>query len=218
MKQIAFLQPHKRILEQLTKIKFATPEQLSRLCNSKPQNISTAVNELINADLLGGSLLSRPMILHLTPAGYRRMGEPMPSGRRHSSWSVMAHACHVNAVAEILATENKGFRFLSRLALLKQGFNPGHGEHGATCDSGTSWFVLLDDYFMGSDRIKRSWTRRHTPNLKYWPDYTGHAWREVVQRFLVVTTDTDHAARHQKVILKERLPAKVLLIKPLWKT
>jgi hypothetical protein len=219
MRRSASLLPlQKRILDHLSKNAFATPEQLGRLCNSKAPNISTAVKELLNVGLVDGSLLTRPMILHLTHAGGRLLDVPMPSGRRHSSWSVMAHACHLNAAGEILASENNGFRFLSRLTMLKQGLNPGHGDHGAVDDSGTSWYVLLDDYMMGSDRIKRSWTRRHTPTLKYWPDHTGRAWSEMVQRFMVVTTDADQAARHQKWILKDQLPADVMIIKPLWKS
>jgi hypothetical protein len=219
MRRSASLLPlQKRILDHLSKNAFATPEQLGRLCNSKAPNISTAVKMLLNVGLIDGSLLTRPMILHLTHAGGRLLDVPMPSGRRHASWSVMAHACHLNAAGEILATEHNGFRFMSRLTMLKQGLNPGHGDHGAMDDSGTSWYVLLDDYMMGSDRIKRSWTRRHTPSRKYWPDHTGRAWCDVAQRFLVISTDTDHAERHREWILKDQLPADVMLIKPLWKT
>jgi hypothetical protein len=219
MRRSASLLPlQKRILDHLSKNAFATPEQLGRLCNSKAPNISTAVKMLLNVGLIDGSLLTRPMILHLTHAGGRLLDVPMPSGRRHASWSVMAHACHLNAAGEILATEHNGFRFMSRLTMLKQGLNPGHGDHGAMDDSGTSWYVLLDDYMMGSDRIKRSWTRRHTPSRKYWPDHTGRAWCDVAQRFLVISTDTDHAERHREWILKDQLPADVMLIRPLWKT
>jgi hypothetical protein len=208
----------KKILDQLAQVQFATNTQLVKRCGSHASHVSTAVKALLNVGLIDGSLLTRPMILHLTPACCRRLDVPMPSGGNHSSWSVMAHACHLNAAGELLAAEHPGFRFLSRRTLLKQGFNPGHGEHGATCDSGTSWFVLLDDYLMGSDRIKRSWTRRHTPTLKYWPDPTGRAWCDVAQRFLVISTDADQAERHRKWILKDQLPADVMTIKPLWKT
>ena len=136
---------HKKILDQLAQVRFATNTQLVKLCDSHASHVSTAVKELLNVGLIDGSLLTRPMILHLTHAGGRQLDVPMPSGRRHASWSVMAHACHRNAAGEILATENNGFRFLSRLTLLKQGLNPGHGEHGATDDTGKAWFVLLDD-------------------------------------------------------------------------
>jgi hypothetical protein len=209
---------HELILAQLGQLQFATPEQLAKLCGAKASNVSVACKELLNSGLIDGSLLTRPMILGLTPAGGRMLGVPLPSGRRHSSWSVMAHACHLNAAGNALALTHKGFCFLPRLTLLKQGFNPGHGEHGATDDSGTAWFVLLDDYMMGSDRIARAWTRRHTPNAKYWPDPTGRAWCEVVQKFLVVCTNEEHAARHRAWIQKARLPADVVTIKPLWKT
>lgn len=102
--------------------------------------------------------------------------------------------------------------------MLKQGFNPGHGEHAALDGAGKTWFVLLDDYLMGPERIKRAWTRRHVPSRKNWPDQTGRKMCEVAQGFLVVSTDEQNAQIHRARILKERLPADVLTIKPLWKT
>lgn len=207
----------KRVLEQLARVQFATPQQLARLANLQTSHTSVAIKELMNAGLLDGALQARPMILFLTTAGGRLLGVPMPSGRRRASWSVMAHACHLTAAAEMLAGQHVGFQFLSRHVLLTQGFNPGHGEHGAIDASGTAWFVLLDDYMMGSDRISRSWTRRHAPNRRYWPDHTGKAWCDVVQRFLVVCTDGDHAERHRQWVLKESLPADVAVIGTLWK-
>jgi hypothetical protein len=208
----------KCVLEQLARVQYATHAQLAYWCGVQTPAISKAVKVLLESGLVDGELTARPSILRLTQTAGRILQVPMPSGCYHSSWSVMAHACHRNAAGEILASENQGFRFLPRLTMLKQGLNPGHGDHGAVDDSGTSWYVLLDDYMMGSDRIKRSWTRRHTPTLKYWPDHTGRAWSEVVQRFLVVTTDADQAARHRKWILRDQLPADVMIIKPLWKT
>lgn len=205
-----------RILELLAAVQFATPHQLADLCGVQPPAISKATSTLYELGLIDGSLFSRPMIWNLAPAGGNLLGAPLAAGRRHASWSVMAHACHCNALAEQLRESYKGFRFLSRLQLLKRGFNPAHGEHGAIDDSGISYFVLLDDYMMPSHRISRSWTRRHTPNRKYWPDYTGGKFCETVQAFLVATTDEKHAKRHEKWILKEGLPADVIYIKPLW--
>ena len=206
------------ILEQLAQVQFATNMQLAKLCSSKASNVSNAIKALLNAGLIDGSLHTRPIILKLTPAAGRLLGMPTPSGRRHSSWSVMAHGCHRNAAGEILAAQHKGFRFLPRRILHQQGFNPGHGEHGAIDDAGTSWFVLLDDFMMGSDRISRAWTRRHTPNRKHWPDPTGRRWCDVAQRFLVITTDQQHMALHREWILKTSLPADIMHIKPLWKS
>lgn len=206
------------ILERLADVQYATNAQLARWCKVQAPAITKAVQQLIAEDLVDGSLLTRPMILHLTYAGGKLLNKPQPYDRRHASWSVMAHACHANAVQEKMLEKHPSFRFVSRVDLLKQGFNPGHGEHGAVDDSGIAWFVLLDDFMMGSDRIARAWTRRHAPNRKYWPDHTGRAWCEVVQRFLVVCTDSQHAIRHREWILKKRLPAEVMQLTPLWKT
>lgn len=107
---------------------------------------------------------------------------------------------------------------LPRPTLLKNGFNPGHGEHAAKDAAGKTWFVLLDEYLMASDRIKRVWTRRHVPNKHYWPDSTGRKMCEVAHGYLAVSTDEANAERHRACILKECLPADVLTNKPLWKT
>jgi len=207
----------KKILGCLAALQFATSNQLARLSESQPSHVSTALKSLLNSGLIDGSLHTRPMVVHLTPAGARVLGVPLPAGRRRASWSVMAHACHRNEAARALSEQHPGFRFLSHVELWKQGFNPGHGEHAAVDAAGCAWFVLLDDYMMSSDRISRAWTRRHTPNRKYWPDETGRMWRDVVQRFLIVCTDDDHAKRHADWISKERLPADLLVIGALWK-
>ncbi len=209
---------HQGILEYLAASQHATNAQLARGCAVQAPAVSKAVQKLLAANLIDGSLLTRPMILHLTSAGGRMLGVSSPSGRPHASWSVMAHACHRNAAQEMLGLTHPGFRFLSRVALFKQGFNPAFGEHGAIDDAGTAWFVMLDDYMMGSERITRSWTRRHTPKRQYWPDATGRVWGEVAQRFLVVSTDARHAARHREWILRSELPAEVRHLPPLWPT
>jgi hypothetical protein len=206
------------ILEQLVNVRFATSRQLASMGGAQASNTSSALKELLNIGLIDGFLHSRPMILHLTSAGCRLMGAPMPPGRHHASWPVMAHACHRNAAAGMLAARHPGFAFLSRQDLLRAGFNPGHGEHAAKDATGKSWFVLLDDNLMGSERIRRAWTRRHVPNQKYWPDATGRKMSEVAQGFLVVSTDEANAERHRARILKDQLPADVLTIKPLWRT
>ncbi len=206
------------ILEQLAQLHYATPAQLERLCGVQRPAISKAVHNLLGAGLIDGTLQTRPMILHLISLGGKLLNVSLPAGKRQASWSVMAHACHLNEVQQLMAVKYPGFRFLSRPELLKQGLHPAFGEHGAQDGEGRSWFVLLDDYLMTSDRITRSWTRRHTPNKKYWPDHTGRAFRDVVQHFLVVSTDEQHAQRHREWILKSKLPAKVMQFTPLWKS
>lgn len=206
-----------QILDRLAEVNYSTSKQLVRWLNVQASHISQCIKKLVALNLVDGNFITRPMILHLTQAAGRLLNVPQPYDRRHASWSVMAHACHLNEVQALMLEKHAGFRFLSRETLYKQGFNPGFGEHCAVDDSGTTWFVILDDYLMGSDRIKRSWTRRHTPNTKYWPDHTGRAWCEVVNRFVVICTDESHALKHQKYITMAGLPAEVIQIKPLWR-
>lgn len=216
MKPSALNGVQREVLATLAAVHCATLSQLAHLSRKQQTHVSTAAQALAELGLIEIETLSKPRIYRIAYAGCATLGIPAPSGRRLPTFAVMAHHCHRNEVAIAMAKAVPGFRFLSRLELLKKGFNPGTGEHGADDDSGTAWFVLIDDYLMGSERIARAWRRRHTPNPKYWPDKTGRVWGEVVKRFLVVTTDEGQADRHRARILRERLPAEVMLIKPLW--
>ncbi len=218
MRPVALSQTQNTILAKLGEVQYATPKQLQDWCGVKQSTIYDANNVLLNEGLIDGYLHSRPAILHLTTVGGRLLDRALPAGRRNASWSVMSHACHLSEVQTLMAASRPGFRMLSREDMFKQGLNPAFGEHGAIDDEGKSWFVLLDDYLMTSDRISRSWTRRHTPSKKHWPDPTGRVWRDVVQKFLVVSTDEPNAVRHRAWVLKNRLPADVVQLTPLWKT
>lgn len=218
MKPAALLPLERAILERLAILHFATLPQLAVMCGADYTRVSRMATRLDEFGLIEVEHHARPKIYRISRPGSDVVGLPPPSGRRLPSWSVMAHACHRNAFALAMADQVPGFRLLSRLALLKQGFNPGHGEHAATDDAGAAWFILLDDFLMGSDRIARAWRRRHSPNQKYWPDPTGRTWAEVVQKFVVVTTDDAQAEKHRARILRDRLPAEVMTIKPLWRS
>ena len=84
------------ILEQLARVQFATNKQFMFWCGVNATSISTSVRGLLDSGLIDGSLFSRPQLFHLTSAGARLVNVHMPAGGRHASWSVMAHACHLN--------------------------------------------------------------------------------------------------------------------------
>ena len=129
----------------------------------------------------------------------------------------MAHACHTNQIEIAQCAQQPGFRFLDRIALLKQGFNPAHGEHAATDDLGVSYFILLDDYAMQPNRIAHAWTRRHTPHQAHWKDMAGRAWRDVVHRFMIFTTDLLRIDSHRRYITTHHIPADIQHIRGLWR-
>ena len=205
------------ILEQLARVQFATSTQLAHWCDVSTATITRATQSLLDVNLIGGSLLTRPMIFQLTNGGARLVNVHMPAGGRHASWSVMAHACHLNDFEIGFAKQKPGFRTVSRLACLKKGLNPAHGEHAAVDGNKKTWFILLDDYTMASSRIKHSWERRHTPNPKYWPDPTGRTWQELSHHYLVVTTTSKQAERHNEWLDNSEIPATVDIIPALWK-
>jgi hypothetical protein len=207
----------KKILDTVAAVQFVTAEQLEYFCNDYQPNISRALRDMLDTKWLDAQINAKPRIYYLTLAGARMIGATLPAGKRYASWSVMAHACHFTEAVRMLEGKKGGFRPVTRLELLKQGFNPAFGEHAGIDAAGETVFLLLDDYLMGSDRIKHSWERRHTPNMKYFPDHTGARWCDVAHRYVLVTTDEGQADRHRRMIQKEALPADVDLIKPLWR-
>lgn len=204
------------ILRSLGRVEFATRAQLAHWCGVDPATASKATGRLRELGLMWANDHVRPVIWHLSHAGAETINIRAPTEGRRISWSVMAHACHRNALEIELGRRHGGFRFLSRQSLLKQGLNPVHGEHAGVDETSKSWFVLLDDYLMTSRRIASSWNRRHVPTRKYWPEATGRAWCEIVQHYIVCCTDRAHAETHRRWIAAHDIPADLTVIAPLW--
>ena len=209
---------HHEILRQLGRVHFATGTQLAHWCRVRPATISRATAWLSNLGLVHACVLPRPAIWTLSGAGAAVCVRTAFVRRSRPSWSLMAHACHRNTLEIALDKQQGGFRFLSRAALLKQGFNPARGEHAGIDATEISWLALLDDYLMASARIARVWRRRHTPNPRHWPDATGRAWCDVMQRYVIGCTDPVRAARHRAWIVAHDIPAYVIDIPALWST
>jgi len=204
------------ILNSLAQKQFAVPAQLAVWCGVAQQNISIALKTLDAMRLIETGAMTKPAVWRLTHAGGARMRSPMPSGRRHSSWSVMQNAVHRNAAEILLAQDHPGFHFLTRLQLYKKGFNPSHGEYAGIDDKGTTWLVLIDDFMMESKRIAHHWTRMHRPPRKYWPD-VGRRWSNIANKYMVFTTSSEHQERHDDFVNTTTLPVDVYYLKPLWK-
>lgn len=206
-----------KLLATLARVQFATADQLAYWCGVRKQNIAVPIQRLQHHGLIEPGADTRPQIWLLTLAGAARLHVPMPSGRRHSSWSVMQNAAHRNAVEILLSRDHPGFYFLTRLRLYKEGFNPSHGEYAGVEADGTTWLVLVDDYMMESRRIEHHWTREHRPPRKYWPE-VGRRWFNIANRFAVFTTSAGHLERHRDFVETTTLPVDVHYLKPLWRT
>jgi len=214
------------IMAQLSMNDFATPAQLATLCDVQMPAISKATKQLQSQRMIVTEEGFRPAVLRLSFKGARMMGKVLASGKRSPSASVQQHACHRNEVALILSKKYAGFQWTPKSQLLTHGLRPALGEHGATDNSGCAHLVLLDDYQMVSNRILRSWTRRHTPDSNHYPVHNGRRWCDLANNFVIATTSNDQADRHRhwvegayKILRAgdERLPKiEIIKIKPLW--
>lgn len=204
-----------RVLQTLARVQFVTAAQLAVWCGISLRAVCTGLEALYEMNLVDMGADTKPQIWLLTHAGAARMQVPMPSGRRHSSWSVMQNAVHRNAVEILLAQDHSGFHFMTRHQLYKKGFNPSHGEYAGVEAKGTTWLVLVDDYMMESRVIEKHWNRIHRPPRRYWPD-VGRSWSSTANKYLVVTTSLEHLKRHDGFVKSNNVPADVLYLKPLW--
>lgn len=209
----------KLILQNLSRVRFATRSQLAYWCVEHVSNISNRLILLEKAKIVTGETHTRPTIWSITPLGASLMLTSPPSGGRRSSWTVMSHVCHRNAVEILLAAEKEsaGFHFLDHQYLVTRGLNPAFGEHCGTDNEGRIYLVLIDDYLMKSSRIAHTWNRVHHPPRKYFSGNRVFTWPQFVNYFIVATTDELRAEKHQAWIEKNVIPARVIVIKPLWR-
>jgi hypothetical protein len=191
-----------KIMMQLSVSDFATPAQLAAFCDVQIPAISKATKQLQIQHMVVLEEGFRPSVLRLSFKGARMMGRVLSSGKRNPSAAVQQHACHRNEVALILSKKYPGFQWTPKAQLLAHGLRPALGEHAATDHSGRAHLVLLDDYQMASNRIARSWTRRHTPDTNHYPVHNGQRWCDLANNFVIATTCDAQAGRHQKWIVK----------------
>ncbi len=221
----------RRVLEALAKRRYATQAQLAVFCGVQQSNLSKTLDALKGEDLIdsnapppaapaGQGRAKQPYFYFLRPRAAEALGASLPSGGRVSSWSVVSQACHRNAFEIAMRTKYPKIRFLSRKQLLKQRINLAHGDHAALIDdNATSWYVILDDYLMPPQTLAHRWTREHAPSLKRYKDIKPgprRRWCDVANRFVVACTDPVQAERHREQIARDKLPAEVVVIDPLW--
>ena len=215
-----------KIMQQLSMNDFATPAQLATFCDVQMPAISKATKQLQTQSMVVLEEGFRPSVLRLSFKGARMIGKVLSSGKRSPSAAVQQHACHRNEVALALSKKYPGFQWTPKKQLFAHGLRPAQGEHAATDNSGRAHLVLLDDYQMASNRILRSWTRRHTPNTNHYPIHTGQRWCDLANNFVIATTSIEQADRHQQwiegayKILRagdDHLPEiEIIKIEPLW--
>ena len=204
------------IIRELARVRFATREQFAHWYEIDASTVSRHLNCLLASGYLLCHSHSRPAVWGLSLPTAQLM-QPEITSWREPSWAVMANACHANQAEIELGMEHKGFQMAKRLSLLKQGLHPVLGEYGAMDGDNISYLVLVDDYRMQSRRMEKAWTRRHTPSAKFWADPTGRCWRDVVNQFYVVSTDSYRTDAHRFWSVVHRMPAKCLSIAPLWR-
>lgn len=213
-KQMYLSETDFQILETLSRLHYATTHQLVYWLKPQRAALTKAASTLARCQLINIDKTQRPYILSLTRQGRRVLGLK-DHNRRYVSWSVMAHQCHRNEVEIRLRDTFAGFTFQSREYCYKKGLNPAHGEHAAKDKQNHFYFLLLDDYLMGSERITHAWLRQHTPR-QHWPGDVRH-WSDVADQYIVTTTSIPQLVLHRAYALKHQINAQVICVDPLWR-
>lgn len=188
-------------LQVLGRLMYATPGQLDAW--GIPQYaVSRMLPKLERLGLVQVNRAVRPNIIALTHKGGGVVDRPLPSGKSYTSWAVMAHRCMRNEVELALRLRHPRFTFFSRKYAFARGLNPARSEHGGSDEHGKVYLVVIDDYFMQPRRLAHCWTRRHSPNPRYYQDTAGRRWQDVSEDLIVVANDIHQAARHRQFLGK----------------
>ncbi|RFA24309.1 hypothetical protein CAI21_22160 [Alkalilimnicola ehrlichii] len=216
------------VLRILAELEYATSDQLTVYLNVDRSTVTRTLRTLEAGSLVTLLRVARPYVVSATPAGLRAVAAKPRTGRRVRSWSAIAHRCHVNAAVLRLGAHFPGFRVLLRVDAFSLGLSPAHGEHLARSDDGIYSLLLMDDYFMSSERIVRVWRRRHRSKPAYYAPPAPRHWFDVADRFIVAVTDAEHLADHRAYLAQadvlsvfhtpagELIAPKLLYVPALW--
>jgi len=206
----------KHMMKILSRLMFATFDQLAYWAKIKKPAVSEAVKVLLRNGLVTVMDEVKPYIVQITHAGARVAGTQLPSGKTYFSWSAKTHRIYRNDAEILLRRSKRGFVMQNRYFHYSLGLNPTHGEHSAVDASDHHYFCMLDDYRMQANRMKHAWNRRHSPNSDYFDDVKGFRWRDVCQSMLIFSTDADQLHQYQHYCSGTELSANFYYLKPRW--
>lgn len=215
MKPLSLSPSEQSVLDRLKHLHYATEDQLVYWTHCHRSTVSRALSGLRDLRFVQVEKSLTPNIWHLTRKAARFLETPLPSGNRRSSGPVMTHTVHRNQCEILLRKDFRDFRFLNRPELYRLGLNPSHGEH-AGLHAGKLFFLLLDDYLMGSDRIGQAVSRRHTAREKYCDRKISLNWSMVFKQFFVASTHQKQIGKHRRWMTRRGIEAQLLYMPPVW--
>lgn len=217
----ALSETHWAIINELSRVVFATQTQLADYLDRSVSVARHAINELVDARFLEAHREIRPYVYRLSSHGATITGTTKP---RH--W-MSANAIHQrilrNTIELELRNKHPDARFVERRQCWKQGLFPSIGEHllNRTIDGKTERsLVLIDDYMMAPNRIAHCLHRHHDKEKSVSAGTLVLRWTDVVSRVLVCCTDEKHAGLHEQFVQNNQdelsKPVIVTHVPPLW--
>ncbi len=226
------------IMDVLIHYRYATREQLGVFAGLPTATVYRRVDALVKSGMLVKHPAYKPEVIALSNKGYRVRDKAAKT--KWLSPAKIQQFCHRNAALIALREHHQDVQLYPMMAMYRNGLSPSVAEYGVRLDN-IPHLLMVDDYYMRPKRIKQSWERKHkapdkffneasyikfrdqqlletakTNNAqaqKYVPDYH---WNKKTQGIWVFSTDSNQVKKHQRFIEKERLPARVGIIAPLW--
>jgi len=203
-----------RLLELVGRKKYCTPTYLYRVLGWSRPRITRITHKLKQRGLLDALDDIRPKVYRLSRKG------ALLHGFKHRAWpsmSIIKQQCALNQIEWHLREKLNQVRVLSREQLQLEGFFPAHAEYVLEFWQSTSaqekqrMLIVIDDYGMPSERLKRIWGRRHLEKqggVKTYKNFVSH--------WLVFCSDEALLERHKTYANNHQLPIQCHFIKPIW--
>lgn len=215
-------EPQQALFDWLGHCLFMTQQQAADYLGRSYAQAREHMTTLISLGLVEANREFSPFAYTLSSRGYAAAGLGKPKYWRS------ANAIHQrlmrNQVELAMRERNAGARFVGRQSAWAMGLYPAVGEHLLRYErEGRAGYalVVIDDYFMASQRLPHMLDKLHDSNKSQVRGEHALRWRDVVDMAFLYVTDARHKQQHERFVLanRDRLDMRVVvrLIDPIWK-
>lgn len=210
-----------QLFDNLTRIKFATINQLTTYANCNIKKSRQMLENLIRLKMIKKNTEYSPYVYSLTSKGHALSNQGKP--KHFISGAAIHQALLRNNIEIEIKKRNPESRFISRAGWWQRGIYPAIGEHGLKYKNKDKFeyaFILLDDYMMNPDRTLHSLLRKHDKNKSYVAGNLSYRWADIASTYLIYTTSQAQKERHLKFYNKHKSEFSIIpnfrIIEPIW--
>lgn len=211
-----------QMLALLARLRFATAELLvSGLPVEAMSSVRRCAQRLEQARLVEINTDLKPFVYRLSRLGCQLMGQ-----RYFRTWHSVAAMHQVllrNQIELLMQQEDHQASVANRTQLLSLGLHAAQGEHAFILPNISQLFrlVVIDDYWMQSDRIVHKWHRPHLRQSQKVGNTSLKRWCDVCGDYRIYTISERQQQAHRLFLANSgfnnlSMKASVHLINPIW--